>query len=204
MLTTPAYILRRPRGFTMMEVIVTLAIMAVLTAVLLPALNNKLRDSRTTALSSTYLGLSQGIAEFKRATTRYPGSLLYLTTPPVAANLDICGNALSSTAVSLWRGPYSSRVITSNGISMGDAVIPTGLRRVTAGSSTFLLIDAANVEIPTVTDLESQLDGSPSDLTAGTIRATSSSIAATATSALINAPDAGSYNVSYAIPINSC
>lgn len=195
---------RSDRGFTMMEVIVTLAIMAVLTAVLLPALNNKLRDSRTTALSSTFLGLSQGIAEFKRATTRYPSSLLLLTNTPTSSDLDICGNVLSTTPASLWRGPYSSRVITSNGISMGDGVIPTGLRRVTAGSSTFLLIDGADVEIATVTDLESQLDGSPSDLTAGTIRATSSSIPATGTSALINAPDAGSYNVSYAIPINSC
>jgi prepilin-type N-terminal cleavage/methylation domain-containing protein len=198
---------RPRRGFTLMEVLAALGIIAVLTAVVLPALNGKLRDSRTTALSQTFLGLSQGIAEFKRATTMYPSSLTLLTTAPVAGStLNICGtgNTFTATAVSLWRGPYSSRVILSTGIPMGDAIIPTGLRRVTAGSSTFLLIDAADFEIASVNDLESQLDGGTADLTAGTIRATSSSIAATPTSAAINAPDAGTYNVSYAIPINSC
>src|SRR6266536_3218724 len=92
---------RDPRGFTMMEVIVALTIVALLTAVLLPSLTGKLRDSRTTAISQTFLGLSQGIAEFKRATTRYPSSLTLLTNAPTASNTDICGNALSSTPSSL-------------------------------------------------------------------------------------------------------
>jgi prepilin-type N-terminal cleavage/methylation domain-containing protein len=189
---------RSRRGFTLMEVLVTVAIIAVLTAVLLPALTGKLRDSRTTAISQTFLGLSQGIAEFKRATTRYPSSLTLLTTPPTAANTDICANALSTTPSSLWRGPYSSRIISGGGISMGDALIELSLRRVVSGSSTFLMIDTHDVESTTTSDLESQLDGTPADAANGTIRWTSAAVGAAPTAS------AGTFNVSYAIPINSC
>lgn len=192
MLTNCPRILRwLRRGFTLMEILVAVAIVAVLTAVLLPALSNKLRDSRTTALSQTFLGLSQGIAEFKRATTKYPSSLQLLTTPPLSTDNNICGGDLSTTPAALWSGPYSSRTILSTGISMGDAVIQNSLRRVTAGSSTFLLIDAYGVENSTVDDLESGLDGGTADANGGTIRW----VAGSSTSI---------ENVSYAIPINSC
>jgi prepilin-type N-terminal cleavage/methylation domain-containing protein len=185
----------RPRthqAFTLVEVLVALAIVALLTAVLLPALSRKLVDARTTALSQTFLGLSQGIAEFKRATTRYPSTLVYLSTQPVAANTDICGNSLSTTPVSLWRGPYSSRDISANGIQMSDAVVQSSLGKVLSGTSPiFILINAYGVESGTVVDLESSLDGGTSDANSGTIRWVSGSTTSV-------------FNVSYAIPVNSC
>lgn len=187
------------RGFTMMEILVAITIIAVLTAVLLPALANKLRDSRTTAISQTLLGLSQGIAEFKRATTRYPQHLSYLTATVTSANTDICGNILSTTPSSLWRGPYASRDLSSGaGIAMGDATIEDLLARVVSGSSTWLVIDVHDVESTTTSDLESELDGSPADANNGTIRWQSTAVGASP------AADAGTFNVRYAIPINSC
>jgi prepilin-type N-terminal cleavage/methylation domain len=189
--TQPAKPMRR--GFTMIEVLVALAIIAVLTAVLLPTLSNKLRDSRTAALSQTFLGLSQGIAEFKRATTKYPGSLLDLTTAPVASTTsdkDICGFVYSAANASSWRGPYASRDIPSSGLQIGDAVIQPALGSVLSGTPIFILINAIGVESSTVTDLEAQLDGN-SNQNAGTIRWTAGS-----SSSILN--------VSYAIPVNSC
>lgn len=186
------------RGFSMMEILVALAIIAALTAVLVPALAGKLRDSRTTAISQTLLGLSQGIAEFKRATTRYPGSLTLLTTAPTSESPDICGNILSTIPASLWRGPYSSREILSEGISMGDAVIQASLSRVVSGTSIWLMIDSKDVENASASDLEASLDGGAPDAGTGTIRSTSGSVG-TATAA-----SPGTLNVSYAIPINSC
>ena len=184
----------RTHGFSMLEVLTALAIIAVLTAVLLPALNNKLQDSRSTALEQTFLGLSQGIAEFKRATTRYPSTLLYLTTQPNSTpNTDVCGNILSSTAA-LWRGPYVSRDVPSTGIQMGDAVIPPGLTRVMNASNTvplFILITGNGVESSTVDDMESDLDGLPADANNGTIRWVAGSTTTVR-------------NVSYAMPVNSC
>lgn len=196
--------MKRHSAFTLAEVLVALAIVAVLGAVILPALNGKLRDSRSTSLSQTFLGLSQGIAEYKRATAHYPFDLTYLTTAPTATSKDACGNALGATPATLWRGPYTTRVVLSSGIRMGDALIPVGLRRVVSGTQIFLLIDAANTEIATATDLELQLDGTPPDANNGTIRWVTGAIAASSPYPGVAAPDPGNTNLSYAIPINSC
>ena len=200
---------RRPHGrrrgaFTLVEVVTALVIIAIVAAVIYPTIATNLKNSRSTALSQTFSGLSQGIAEYKRATTRYPGSLLLLTTTPVAADFDICGNATTATLAALWRGPYTSRLITTDGLAIGDAVIPTGLRRVTSGSNIFLMIDAPAVETAVADALETLYDAGTASASTGTIRSTTAAIAATTTSAAIAAAPTGTTNVSYAIPINSC
>src|SRR5207247_1997632 len=98
----------------------------------------------TAALSQTFSGLAQGIAEYKRAVTRYPGSLTLLTTAPVSASLDICG-AQILTLNALWRGPYATRIIPSTGVEIGDGMVQAGVRRVTAGTNIFYLIDVTGV-----------------------------------------------------------
>src|SRR5205823_6652874 len=103
-----------PRAaFTLGEILVTVAMIAVLSAILYPALATKLRAGMTASLSQTFAGLAQGIAEFKRATTRYPSSLTLLTTAPTATDDDICSNDISGTNAALWKGPYVSRMISS-------------------------------------------------------------------------------------------
>ncbi len=111
----------RMRGFTLVEVLVALAIIATLVAVLYPALSGKVRDSRTAALLQTFQGYAQGVAEFKKGTTRYPSSLLLLTAAPTATSLDICGNqaARRGGGDAVRRGANCSGiVIGSTGIQL--------------------------------------------------------------------------------------
>jgi prepilin-type N-terminal cleavage/methylation domain-containing protein len=188
---------RRRGGFSLAEILVAVAIMAIVSAMVVPALYSKLRSSQTAALSQTYLGLSQGIAEFKRATTRYPLLLSSLTALPVATDDDICGNDITALNVALWRGPYASRTITAAGVLINDVTIRTTLRRV-AGPPIFLMIDAPAVEDAVVNELEAQLDAGAADGTTGTIRFSTGVVGA------MPASPAGTSNLSYAIPINSC
>ncbi len=204
--------IKNPRirfGFSLVEVLTALAIIAVLAAVLFPALNGKLRDSRTATIAQTTLGLSQAIAEFKRATSMYPSNLTQLTTAPTAGTtLNICGtgNTFSSTQATLWRGPYTSRDITANGVVVGDATVNAGLRRVAVGSSTWIVLDIPGVEDKIVDDLEAQFDGGGANsTTTGTIQMTDNSIASTTTSSFVPAASPPVLtNLSYYIPINSC
>jgi hypothetical protein len=171
---------------------------AVLSAVLYPALATKLRAGMTASLAQTFAGLAQGIAEFKRATTRYPSSLTLLTSTPAATDDDICNNDITSTNAALWKGPYVSRMISSSGIVMGDATIQATLRRDATGTPIFLMIDAGPVRTEIADELEAQLDAGTASGTAGTIRYQVSGVGT------LGDAGAGTYNVSYAIPINSC
>jgi prepilin-type N-terminal cleavage/methylation domain-containing protein len=197
LLTSRRSVSRGRRAFTLAEILIAVAIMAIAGAMVIPVVFSKIRASQVAALSQTYAGLSQGIAEFKRATTRYPLLLSSLSATPAATDDDICGNDLTATNVALWRGPYASRQITTSGVLVGEYTIQNSLRRV-AGTPVFLMIDAGAVSTDVVDDLESQLDAGSADGTTGTIRYTTAAVGA------LGAAPSGTYNVSYAIPINSC
>jgi prepilin-type N-terminal cleavage/methylation domain-containing protein len=188
---------RLKRGFTLPEVLVALAILAIVGAFVIPVVFSQIRASQVAALSQTYAGLSQGIAEFKRATTRYPLLLSSLTAAPAATDDDICGNDLGAANAALWRGPYASRQITASGVLVGEYTIRNTLRRI-AGTPVVLMIDIAAISTDVVTDLESQLDAGTADGNTGTIRYTSAAVGT------LGAAPSGTYNLSYAIPINSC
>ena len=182
----------------------SLAIVVILTATIVPGVVSKMRDGRRSAISQTLLAISQGIAEYRKAVTRYPPTLSVLTNPPVAGvTTDACGgaNVLSVGNANNWRGPYLSRDMLATGLRIGDALIDNSLRRVTSGTAAYLLIDISGVETLIATDLESEYDGSPANATAGTIRYTTSALPAPST---IGAAGAGMMNVSYSIPIAGC
>lgn len=193
-------------GFTTVEVLVALAIVAVLSAIVIPEIVGRIRESRQSALSQTFFGLSQGIAEYKKAVTRYPYQLKLLTEAPVLLDptaKDACGNNLNASHVNNWRGPYVSRQLLSTGVAMGDGHIQNQLRRVTVGPSVFLLIDAATIDTTIAVGLEAELDGTSADpANTGTIRYTTAALPAPST--VTAAAPAGTVNLMYSIPISGC
>ena len=183
----------RTRGFTAIEILVSLAIVAVLSAIVVPEIMGRIRESRRSALSQTLFGLSQGIAEYKKAVTRYPFKLSLLTTAPVAAtDKDACGVVLSSTNANNWRGPYVSRQLLATGIPMADGNISDTLQRI-VGPPTYLLINVTKVDTEIALLLEAELDAPPPAVpnpATGTIRYTT--------------PVGGQVTLSYSIPISGC
>lgn len=195
---------RRRTGFSMVEVLVSLAIIAIMTATIVPGIVGKMRDARRSALSQTLLAISQGAAEYRKAVTRYPPTLTVLTVAPVAGvTTDACGgsNYLSVGNANNWRGPYLSREMLANGLRMADGVIQNPLRRVASGTAAYLLIDVSGVETIVATDLEDEFDGSPVNAAAGTIRYTTLALPAPST---VGAANPGTVNLSYSIPIAGC
>lgn len=191
-------------GFSLMEVLIALAIIAVLSGVIFPMIMVKVQDARRAALSQTLVAISQGVAEYRKAVTRYPPTLQVLTQTPVAGvTTDACGgtNFLAAINVANWRGPYLSREMLASGLSMADGVIQNSLRRV-AASSTSLLIDVAAVERRVATDMDAEFDGTPADSTGGTIRYTPNPLPSPST--VSSSAPSGTVNLSYAIPISGC
>lgn len=196
----------------MAEILVALAILAILTAAIVPMLMSKVEDARRAALSQSLLAISQGVAEYRKAVTRYPPTLTVLTVAPTTGTTDACGpaNFVSAINAANWRGPYLSREMVATGLKMADGTVQNALRRLAGPPPTFipayLLIDVAGVETDVAIAMEAEYDGN-ADPTAGTIRYTTATLPPPPSFPSLPAvpvPPAGTVNLSYAIPISGC
>lgn len=192
---------------SLVEVLVGMTIFAITAVIVVPTMMSKIHDARTSALSQTLFAFSLGVFEYKKAVTVFPGQLSLLTVKPLSTTTDACGLTQIGTKSNSWRGPYVTREVATTGLIIGTSTVQNTMRRVTAGSSVFLLIDIAAVDTAISNALEAELDGTGApDANAGTIRWTSSAINYTAgvLSSSIPAATTGTVNLSYAIPMSGC
>jgi type II secretory pathway pseudopilin PulG len=87
----------------MMETLVALLIVAILAAVMLPAVTSRISPSNSAVLERNLQSINAGILEYRENVGKYPHELLELTTRPTAgSSQDACQSTMSTTAVSLW------------------------------------------------------------------------------------------------------
>jgi prepilin-type N-terminal cleavage/methylation domain-containing protein len=96
----------RRRGFTLPEVLVTITIVAVLAAVVVPAVLNQVSKGDTAGLAGDVQALRTAISNFTTDTRHYPRNIGHLTTQIHKDSLDINGNAYGAAAANAWKGPY--------------------------------------------------------------------------------------------------
>jgi prepilin-type N-terminal cleavage/methylation domain-containing protein len=173
------------RAMTIVEVLVALAILAIIAAVVLPTTAGQLRDGHATALANQLANLREAVANYRQNVGAYPASLTQLTTLPVGG-VDACGTPLSAAEVNAWRGPYINQNIVGN-MPVGNAIIVASLTRTTIGTAVLLRIRAARVENDIASDVEEQFDGN-ANFGTGTILWTA----------------AGDDTLTFQIPIRGC
>ena len=96
----------RRRGFTLPEVLVTITIVAVLAAVVVPAVLNQVSKGDTAAVAGDVGALRTAISNFTTDTRHYPRSIHDLVSKPLSTELDLNGVAYGTTAINSWKGPY--------------------------------------------------------------------------------------------------
>ena len=161
-----------PRGFSLPEILVALAIIAALSVVALPSIMNKLTEARAASLAQTLDGINDSFQSYRGNVGRFPRTLSQLTTKPTGG-VDLCGLSVPAVNVNQWRGPYSSRSFETGGTRIGDGTIQDIVRRdpPTAASSTYAIafVDVTDVEEPVASSLEASFDRD-GNYGAGTIR----------------------------------
>lgn len=162
---------RQIRGFTLAEVLVTLSIIAIMAAVLLPALNSQIGKGDAGRVASDLTNIQTGAQAFLSDVHRYPASLTHLTTQITTANTDLLGAAYPSTLAAKWKGPYVQK----------DAISPSGIGTFTTNFGTttggngvnYLSVSLTNVsqaDFARIEDLLDEGNQSSTSSTSGLVR----------------------------------
>jgi type IV pilus assembly protein PilE len=143
-------------GFTLAEVLVTIAIIAIMAAVLLPALNNQLSKGDTSRIASDLTNMQSGVQAFFSDVRQYPDSTSQLVSGLSASSTDINAVAFQPSAVSAWKGPYVSRDVLSN--TGGRAAFVPVFSKTVTSSTSFLTISISPITADQFASLEATLD----------------------------------------------
>lgn len=188
---------RRPRGrsgFTFVEMVVTLAILLLLAAVLLPQVIQRLGQGEAATLATDMDALSDAMRAFRSDVGRYPQRLSYLSSPIGVGAKDSCSGNIPDPGT--WKGPYLDRNISaSEGLRAGTIIIQDSIGRSPAnavlGPFGILTMRAAPVDRAVADQLEKAFDGD-GDLGSGNIRWSEDS------------PGTGSGTLSFSVPARGC
>lgn len=117
------------KGFTLVELLIVIIIIAVLAAIAIPKFANSSGRSKDSALRSNLKIVRNAVDLFRADTGYYPATLSDLAVTAAPANgLDSSGTSKAITATD-WRGPYVQTVPT-------DPVAAAALTYTTTGANT--------------------------------------------------------------------
>lgn len=164
------------RGFTLVEIIVALAVMLILAATITPSVLGILDKERVENGRAALKHLADGISEFKRDVTKYPSRLSFLSGGITTTDNNSCGARYSAGEVRNYDGPYINRVVQTGAVlNLQIGAARDLLRRVpptaaNAGAAGVLQIVVDNVSLQDAESLNDQVDADGGNRTAGTIR----------------------------------
>lgn len=161
---------RRPRGFTLVEVLVSLAIMVMIVAVITPNLIGYLDRTRVDQGMEAVESLYTGITSFYANVNRYPSELSHLSTPITTTDLDSCGSTYAQGRVNGWNsaGPFINRIVGPNGVPIFIGTAQNALIRTQlSGNTALLAVRVLNVRQEDVLEMDRRLDGDGSATTGG-------------------------------------
>src|SRR5690606_21355506 len=96
----------RRAGFTLPEVLVSVAMMAVLAAVVIPAVVGQIGKSEVARVVQDLQAVDAATQVFRTDIGRWPGSIAHLVTPIDTDDAAIDAVNYTATEVAAWRGPY--------------------------------------------------------------------------------------------------
>lgn len=129
---------RGGRAFTLVEVIVALAVMLILAAVALPQLGGYLDQKRIEQTATLMVQIRDALISFATEVGDNAGQLNYLSAPIVNGDTDLCGTAYNGGERGDWAdgGPYVNFVIDPvAGLSTPIGQVQNDLSRVMGGGT---------------------------------------------------------------------
>lgn len=157
----------RKIGFTLAEILIALALIAVLAAVLLPSVAGQIMKGDSGRTMQDLDAVRAGVDQFLADVHRYPMKVSHLNTKILTTDKDVNGTVYPSGLVAKWSGPYITKPLNDAG------VIPTGfganirdsLQRVPANGVNYVTVVIAGIDSAAFARLDLEIDGPSASLT---------------------------------------
>jgi general secretion pathway protein G len=138
---------KRCSGFTLIEIMIVVVILAVLAATIIPQFSTSVNDSKVSAMQTSLQGLRTQIQLYS---LQHNGSYPALTSssvPQLLANTDVNGN-VGAAGTSFPYGPYIQGQMPVNAVDGNNTVTATAVFPPTAATSAGgWLYDAATGQV---------------------------------------------------------
>jgi prepilin-type N-terminal cleavage/methylation domain-containing protein len=171
---------RNRRGFTLGEMLVTVAIIAVIAAVVIPSIGSQLTKGDESRVQQDLLGIRGAIEQFLADVRRYPATVAQLIRRPTTVATDSAlagtGGAYTTAQANRWRGPYLSKdsvAALTTGFGGTITFIRDSIGAAT-GAQNFLVIKVSAIDSASAVKVDVDMDDGVS--TTGTIRLITGSI----------------------------
>jgi prepilin-type N-terminal cleavage/methylation domain-containing protein len=112
MLKTRSNGITNRKGFTLPEILVSITLVAILAAVVVPTITSQVKKGDPTRVGNEYMAVRGGVEQFLSDVRRYPASIGQLTNVITTSNAPLNGTALANYGapeVARWRGPYITK-----------------------------------------------------------------------------------------------
>src|SRR5450759_2191010 len=169
----------KKRGFSLGEILVAVASMAVIAAVVIPSIGGQLNKGEVGRASSDLISIRSATEQFLADVRKYPASMGQLMAKPLLTDLDILAVAFGAAPVARWRGPYMTKDVSAATVTGFGATMVSAFRTCDATTNTNTTCSAPvgqkylTIAIPGVSQADAfQIDSAMDDgvLTTGQIR----------------------------------
>ena len=114
-------------GFTLIEVLVTVAVIGVLVAVTVPAVTNQMGAADPARVVSDLVNITSGIDAFTaNMRPSMPGDVEDLANAVSTTDLDLSAANYSSALAARWKGPYIEKPVPKDVGSASGNAFPSG------------------------------------------------------------------------------
>jgi prepilin-type N-terminal cleavage/methylation domain-containing protein len=152
------------KGFSLAELLVGMAIIALLAAVLIPAVTGQIAKSDATRTLQDISSMRTGVEQFVADVRRYPGKLSHLTRAITVADRDVNGALYSANLVARWKGPYVARDTSGAAggfvTGYGAVAVDSLVRVIYQPGVNYVTIRLAGITQPDFDRMDVDIDGS--------------------------------------------
>lgn len=170
-------------GFTLIEVLVTLTLIAAIVAIIAPTLFSQLDQGDATQLRGDMQNIANGVKTFRvDVSPVFPGQVEHLANAITTSESNLGGTSYNDGQVNRWNGPYieiqtsvsndTDTVFTSGfgGQIINGLLDEPNSTSTPGGASGWVVLQVAGLSSSALTTMEEQFDSNATSSSAGRIR----------------------------------